>query len=44
MLATGKLTAESSIQDRKDLDGILGFEYSGISITGRRVTGINQNR
>lgn len=44
MLATGKLTAESLIQDRKELDGVLGFEYSGISITGRRVTGLNQSR
>lgn len=44
MLATGKLVAESIIQDRKELDYVLGFEYSGISITGRRVVGLIQSR
>lgn len=44
MLATGKITPEPVINDSREFDHILGFEYSGISITGRRVTGLNQNR
>ncbi|XP_043668271.1 fatty acid synthase-like [Vespula pensylvanica] len=44
MLATGKITSEPTINDRRELDHIIGFEYSGIGITGRRVIGFNQNR
>jgi fatty acid synthase len=40
MLATGKLTAEVFGSGRLDQLCILGFEYSGLSETGRRVMGM----
>ncbi|KAI4485852.1 hypothetical protein M0804_006341 [Polistes exclamans] len=39
MLATGKLAAEVITDDRKLLDYLLGFEYSGISWKGERIMG-----
>ncbi|KAL2715899.1 fatty acid synthase-like [Vespula squamosa] len=42
MLSTGKITPE--IGSRKDVDCAIGFEYSGISISGRRIMGVNRNR
>lgn len=44
MLATGKLQPEVIIKNRKDLDYVLGIEYSGIGIDGRRYMGMNANR
>lgn len=39
MLATGKLAAEVITDDRKLLDYLLGFEYSGINWKGERIMG-----
>lgn len=44
MLTTGKIGVEIFQQDRKQIDGVLGIEYSGISISGRRVMGLNSSR
>nr|XP_050846967.1 fatty acid synthase-like [Vespula vulgaris] len=41
MWSTGKISLEIH---RKDIDYVIGFEYSGKSISGRRVMGVNQNR
>ncbi|XP_015179002.1 PREDICTED: fatty acid synthase [Polistes dominula] len=43
MLATGKLAAEVITDDRKLLDYLLGFEYSGITAKGERVMGYSFN-
>lgn len=42
MNATGKIAQE--VENRKDVDHAIGFEYSGISISGRRIMGVNSNR
>ncbi|KAF7409679.1 hypothetical protein HZH68_004060 [Vespula germanica] len=42
MLPTGKIEPEGC--SRKDRDCVIGFEYSGKSITGRRIMGLNRNR
>nr|XP_050846953.1 fatty acid synthase-like [Vespula vulgaris] len=42
MLSTGKIASE--VCSRKDRDCLIGFEYSGINITGRRIMGVNRNR
>nr|XP_050849711.1 fatty acid synthase-like [Vespula vulgaris] len=44
MLATGKIAPEVIMQDRKELDYVLGFEYSGISTNGLRIMGVYTNR
>ncbi|XP_047362256.1 fatty acid synthase-like [Vespa velutina] len=44
MIATGKIGLGVFQQDRKDGDCVLGFEYSGISIGGRRIMGLNPNK
>ncbi|XP_046832942.1 fatty acid synthase-like [Vespa crabro] len=44
MLATGKIGLDVFQQIRKDVDNVLGFEYSGISIGGRRIMGLNPNK
>ncbi|KAK2585487.1 hypothetical protein KPH14_010141 [Odynerus spinipes] len=40
LIATGKLAAEIVIPNRKNMDSTVGFEYSGITSTGRRIMGI----
>ncbi|KAL2748295.1 fatty acid synthase-like [Vespula maculifrons] len=42
MLSTGKIEPEGC--SRKDRDCVIGFEYSGKSITGHRIMGLNSNR
>nr|XP_050845903.1 fatty acid synthase-like [Vespula vulgaris] len=42
MLSTGKIAQEEG--NRKDVDCVIGYEYSGKSISGRRVMGVNRNR
>nr|XP_050846949.1 fatty acid synthase-like isoform X1 [Vespula vulgaris] len=42
MLSTGKIEPEGC--SRKDRDCVIGFEYSGKSITGHRIMGLNRNR
>ncbi|KAL2729284.1 fatty acid synthase-like [Vespula maculifrons] len=44
MITTGKIEVDIFQDDRKQLDCTIGFEYSGISISGRRVMGLNSNR
>lgn len=44
MLTTGKIGIDIFQQDRRELDNTIGMEYSGISISGRRVMGVNPNR
>lgn len=44
MLGTGKLAVEAVCKSRFDQDSIIGFEYSGVTSSGRRVAGILQNR
>ncbi|XP_035722352.1 fatty acid synthase-like [Vespa mandarinia] len=44
MLATNKIVLEAIINDRKELDYALGFEYSGINIDGQRIMGISVNK
>lgn len=39
----GKI-AQDDVKDRKELDCVLGFEYSGISTDGRRIMGLNRAR
>ncbi|XP_040165772.1 fatty acid synthase-like [Anopheles arabiensis] len=40
MIATGRLTVETFCTDRLQQECILGFEYSGVTTTGKRVMGI----
>uniref|UniRef100_A0A182RRM2 Uncharacterized protein n=1 Tax=Anopheles funestus TaxID=62324 RepID=A0A182RRM2_ANOFN len=40
MIATGRLTIETFCTDRLQQECILGFEYSGVTATGKRVMGI----
>lgn len=40
MLASGKLAVEVLDSNRLDQECVLGFEYAGISETGRRVMGM----
>ncbi|XP_043664579.1 fatty acid synthase-like [Vespula pensylvanica] len=42
MLSTGKIASEEG--SRKDVDWVIGCEYSGKSISGRRIMGVNRNR
>ncbi|XP_035740323.1 fatty acid synthase-like isoform X2 [Vespa mandarinia] len=44
MLATGKIGLDMFQQNRKNIDNVLGFEYSGISTGGRRIMGLNPNK
>ncbi|XP_035740327.1 fatty acid synthase-like [Vespa mandarinia] len=44
MLATGKIGLDVFQQDRKNVDNVLGFDYSGISTGGRRIMGLNPNK
>ncbi|XP_047362716.1 fatty acid synthase-like [Vespa velutina] len=44
MIATGKIGLGVFQQDRKDGDCVLGFEYSGITIGGRRIMGLKPNK
>ncbi|XP_046832934.1 fatty acid synthase-like isoform X1 [Vespa crabro] len=44
MLATGKIGLDMFQEDRKNIENVLGFEYSGISIGGRRIMGLNPNK
>ncbi|KAK0176607.1 hypothetical protein PV328_000726 [Microctonus aethiopoides] len=41
MLATGKLAAEVVVKSRMQQDCIIGFEFSGIDSTGRKIMGIS---
>ena len=43
MLATGKLTADAYTNNRLDHDTGLGFEYSGITKSGKRVMGMTKS-
>ncbi|XP_039450932.1 fatty acid synthase-like [Culex pipiens pallens] len=40
MLSTGRLAIESSFLSRLELECVLGFEYSGVTVDGRRVMGM----
>ncbi|XP_053661661.1 fatty acid synthase-like [Anopheles marshallii] len=40
MLATGRLTLETSFTNRLQQECVLGFEFSGVTATGKRVMGI----
>uniref|UniRef100_A0A2C9GS69 Fatty acid synthase n=1 Tax=Anopheles arabiensis TaxID=7173 RepID=A0A2C9GS69_ANOAR len=40
MLATGRLTVETSFTNRLQQECVLGFEYSGVTTTGKRVMGM----
>ncbi|XP_052871592.1 fatty acid synthase-like, partial [Anopheles cruzii] len=40
MLATGRLTLDTSFTSRLEQECVLGFEYSGVTTTGKRVMGI----
>ncbi|XP_058064687.1 fatty acid synthase-like, partial [Anopheles bellator] len=40
MLATGRLSIETFSTNRLDQECVLGFEYSGVTTTGKRVMGI----
>uniref|UniRef100_A0A182P667 Fatty acid synthase n=1 Tax=Anopheles epiroticus TaxID=199890 RepID=A0A182P667_9DIPT len=40
MIATGRLTVETFCTDRLQQECVLGFEYSGVTTTGKRVMGI----
>ncbi|XP_050076401.1 fatty acid synthase-like [Anopheles maculipalpis] len=42
MIATGRLTLETFCTDRMEQECVLGFEYSGVTATGKRVMGIIQ--
>lgn len=44
MLATGKIGVDVTQHNRKEVDCLLGIEYSGTSISGRRVMGLNSSR
>ncbi|KAL2715950.1 fatty acid synthase-like [Vespula squamosa] len=44
MFSTGRISANIESRNRKDIDFLIGFEYSGISISGRKVMGFNSNR
>lgn len=44
MLATGKLAAEVVAETRQAQDCVLGFEYSGIHNSGKRVMGMIESR
>ncbi|XP_035742585.1 LOW QUALITY PROTEIN: fatty acid synthase-like [Vespa mandarinia] len=44
MLATGKIGLDKFQQERRYVDCVLGLEYSGITIDGRRIMGLNQNK
>ncbi|XP_076294051.1 fatty acid synthase-like [Lasioglossum baleicum] len=44
MVATGKLMPEAFTQNRELDECLIGFEFSGIDTTGRRVMGLAQSR
>lgn len=44
MLATGKLMPEAVTKDRLTRDCLIGFEFSGIDLNGRRVMGFVDSR
>ncbi|XP_047347010.1 fatty acid synthase-like [Vespa velutina] len=44
MLLMSKIAPDVKTQDKKDLDNLFGFEYSGITINSRRIVGVNRNR
>uniref|UniRef100_A0A834UCQ7 oleoyl-[acyl-carrier-protein] hydrolase n=1 Tax=Vespula pensylvanica TaxID=30213 RepID=A0A834UCQ7_VESPE len=43
MLSTGKIS-QGANSSRKNIDYVIGFEYSGKTISGRRIMGVKQNR
>ncbi|XP_023289558.1 fatty acid synthase [Orussus abietinus] len=44
MLATGKLSADVIAKTRMDLECVIGFEFSGMDASGRRVMGMRETR
>ncbi|KAL2715894.1 fatty acid synthase-like [Vespula squamosa] len=42
ILATNKIASDVITQDGKELDLLVDFEYSGITINSRRIMGFNQ--
>ncbi|XP_076249111.1 fatty acid synthase-like [Calliopsis andreniformis] len=44
MLATGKLMPEVITKDRDQRDCLIGFEFSGVDASGRRIMGFTQSR
>ncbi|CAL7939127.1 unnamed protein product [Xylocopa violacea] len=44
LIATGKLLPEDIAKNRKSADGMLGYEFSGIDINGRRIMGFVESK
>lgn len=44
MFATGKLAIETAGNTRQSQECVLGFEYSGIDASGKRIMGLVENR